>query len=256
MNGVKKYLAFVFFWSFLVLGCNSCGRDLKEEKRITIAAAANLQFVMPELTEAFTKKTGIDCTISVSSSGKLTAQISEGAPYDLFLSADMQYPNYLYSKGFGLKPPEIYAKGILVLWSITEENLSLERLKDAEIKHIAMANPELAPYGIPAKEILIKEGLWEVLQEKLVFGESISQTNQFIYTGVAEVGFTSKSSVLEKSLKGKGFWKEISSSEYQDIAQGILILKQSKNQDETKIFYDFVFSAEGREILKKYGYEV
>ena len=127
-------------------------------KKIAIAAAANLQFVIPELTEAFTNETGIGCTVSISSSGKLTAQITEGAPFDLFLSADMYYPNYLFQQGFGSKEPEVYAKGILVLWSMKEINLTLEGLTDPEIKHIAIANPELAPYGIPVKELLIKKG--------------------------------------------------------------------------------------------------
>jgi molybdate transport system substrate-binding protein len=253
---VIGHFVFSFFLATVLLGSVSCQRNPAEKEKIAIAAAANLQFVMPEMTEAFSKETGIECTVSLSSSGKLTAQIVEGAPFDVFLSADMHYPKYLYEKGFGLAQAEVYAKGILVLWSRTEEILTLDRLKDPDIKHIAIANPELAPYGIPAKAVLIKEGLWEVLQEKFVFGESISQTNQFIFTGAAEVGFTSKSSVLEKSLQNKGVWKEISPVMHEEIAQGILILRNSKNIEGAKKFRDFIFSLKGRKILKKYGYEV
>ncbi len=226
------------------------------KKKIAIAAAANLQFVIPELMEAFTQETGIDCSVSVSSSGKLTAQITEGAPFDLFLSADMYYPNYLFQEGFGYKEPEVYAKGILVLWSMKKMDLTVEGLTDPRIRHIAMANPDLAPYGIPAKELLRKKGMWELVQDKLVFGESISQTNQFIYTGVAEVGFTSKSSVLDENLRNKGTWKEIPPTAYNEISQGILILKNSENMEGAEKFYNFIFSIKGREILKKYGYEV
>jgi molybdate transport system substrate-binding protein len=234
----------------------SCDKAIDRKKKIAIAAAANLQFVIPELIEAFTKETGIACTVSISSSGKLTAQITEGAPFDLFLSADMYYPNYLFQEGFGYQEPEVYAKGILVLWSMEKMDLTIEELTDPEIKHIAIANPDLAPYGIPAKELLIKKGIWELVQDKLVFGESVSQTNQFIYTGVAEVGFTSKSSVLDENLKNKGAWKEIPPTEYKEISQGILVIKNSENIEEAKIFYNFIFSIKGREILKKYGYQV
>lgn len=256
MKLLVKNFVFVFFLSTLLLFSNACNQVNDGNKKIAIAAAANLQFVIPELTEAFTNETGIGCTVSISSSGKLTAQITEGAPFDLFLSADMYYPNYLFQQGFGSKEPEVYAKGILVLWSMKEINLTLEGLTDPEIKHIAIANPELAPYGIPVKELLIKKGIWKVLQDKLVFGESVSQTNQFIYTGVAEVGFTSKSSVLDENLKSKGVWKEIPPAEYKEISQGILVLKNSENQVGAEKFYNFIFSAKGREILKKYGYEV
>lgn len=251
-----KNFVFTFFLSTLALVSISCHRANEGKKKIAVAAAANLQFVIPELMEEFTKESGIDCTVSVSSSGKLTAQITEGAPFDLFLSADMYYPNYLFQQGFGSKEPEVYAKGILVLWSMKKMNLTLEGLTDPEIKHIAIANPELAPYGIPAKELLIKKGIWDVLQDKLVFGESVSQTNQFIYTGVAEVGFTSKSSVLDENLKSKGVWIEIPPDEYEEISQGILVLKNSEYREGAQKFYNFIFSARGKEILKKYGYEV
>ncbi len=249
-------LVFTFFLSTLLLASISCHQANEGENKVSIAAAANLQFVIPELMEAFTKESGIDCTVSISSSGKLTAQITEGAPFDLFLSADMYYPNYLFQQGFGSKEPEVYAKGILVLWSMKKMNLTLEGLADPQIKHIALANPELAPYGISAKELLIKKGIWEMLQGKFVFGESVSQTNQYIYTGVAEVGFTSKSSVLDQNLKSKGVWIEIPPTEYKEISQGILILKNSEQREGAQKFYNFIFSVKGREILKKYGYEV
>ena len=173
--------------------------------KITIAVAANMQFAMRALTHAFEKQNGITCDLIISSSGKLTAQIKAGAPYDLFVSADMKYPEDLYKSGFALEEPKIYAYGKLVLWSMDQEvKPSLAVLKTQAIKHIACANPKTAPYGVAAVEALKHYGLYNQVKSKLVYGESIAQTKQFIISESAELSFTAKSVVLSPDLKGSG----------------------------------------------------
>ena len=246
---INKGLAIIF--CVLIISCEKKGQD-----KLTIATAANMQFVMRELTKSFTEETSIECEIIVGSSGKISAQIKQGAPFDLFVSANMKYPEDLYNSGFTLMEPNIYAYGRLVMWTMSSSvNLSLEFLTSDKVKHIAVANPRIAPYGIPAVELLKKEGIYELVKDKLVFGESISQTNQFIISEVAEVGFTAKSVVLSPKMKENDNWIEMDIKSYTPIAQGVVILKnRSYHEEEALKFNEFLLSHKGGEILKKYGY--
>ena len=233
---------------------SSCNHS--EEESLNIATAANMQFAMEALVEAFEEKTKIDCEIILSSSGKLTAQIKEGAPYDVLISANMKFPNKLFTDSLTQGKPEIYAYGKLVLWS-TLENFtpSIQKLTDPKIKHIALANPKTAPYGEAAIELLQKLNLYKKLKDQLVFGESISQTNQFITSQAAEIGFTAKAVVLSPRLKDLGTWIELEENTYQPIEQGIVILKNRPSQiEKAKQFHTFIFSKEGQDILEQYGY--
>ena len=246
---ISKYLFIVY--CALFISCKNNSHD-----KFTVATAANMQFVMRELTESFTKETGIQCEIIVGSSGKLTAQIKQGAPFDLFVSANMKYPEDLYISGFTTKEPTIYAYGRLVLWTMSSSvNLSLNFLTSREVKHIAVANSRIAPYGIPAIEVLKKEGIYDEVKDKLVFGESISQTNQFITSEVAEVGFTAKSVVLSPNMKENDNWIEMNINSYKQIAQGAVILKnRNDHREAAQKFYDFLLSKKAGKILNKYGY--
>lgn len=225
---------------------------------ITIATAANMQFAMKALTHNFTKETGIKCDLIISSSGKLTAQIKSGAPYDLFVSADMKYPSELYKDGLALEKPKVYAYGKLVLWTMNNHiNPSLASLKMSKIKYIACANPKTAPYGLAAIQTLKHYGLYKSLKSKLVYGESIAQTNQFIISESAKVGFTAKSVVLSPKMKSKGKWIEVNPKSYSPIAQGVVILKQNKTLEaDARKFYEFLFSAKAKKILQDFGYTV
>jgi len=248
-----KFQPFTFLLClFLLISC-----EHQEKNKLTIATAANMQFAIDEIVNAFKSETGIECEIIVSSSGKLTAQIQEGAPFDIFISADMKYPNELYEKGLTKNKPEIYAKGNLILWTMKDDiEPSIAILETPEIKHIATANPKTAPYGIATKEVLIHYNISEKLNPKLVFGESIAQTNQFIALKAAEIGFTAKSVVLSPQMIGNGKWIEIDKNTYTPINQGITILKNGKfDIEQTKMFYNFLFSIKGKEILNKFGYE-
>lgn len=218
-----------------------------------------MQFAMNELVDAFTKESGILCDVVISSSGKLTAQIKEGAPYEVFVSADMKYPKELCQSGFTTSQPVIYAYGKLVLWSYSDQvRPSIDILTDDKISHIALANPKTAPYGEASIEVLNHYDIYDSVKHKLVFGESISQTNHFITTQSAEVGFTAKSVVLSPEMKEKGNWVEIDDATYSPIAQGMVIIKTKDKQklEWAEKFEAFMISEAGRDILKNFGYNV
>lgn len=244
---------FVLILMLILHGCSST----KEEK-LTIATAANMQFAMEELTQAFDQLTGINCEVITGSSGKLTAQIKEGAPFDVFVSADMKYPEELFRSGFSTQESKVYAFGKLILLSMHEHiHPTIDLLKEEQVKHIAVANPKTAPYGVATLEVLKKYGLQDSLKGKFVFGESVSQTNQFILSKVAEAGFTSKSVLMSENMQGKGNWLEIDENVYTPMAQGIVILNnRNTKRTEAQKFQDFLFSKKGKEILNKFGYSV
>jgi len=247
-----KYVIMSFF--IIILGCSN-----QENKRnITIATAANMQFVMEVIVEEFSKKTGITCELIIGSSGKLTAQIKEGAPYDVFVAANLKYPKEIYNSGFAKNPPKTYAYGKLVLWSAHQDkDLSIDMLTNDAIAHIAIANPKTAPYGIAALEVLNHYGVYDQLKNKLVFGESIAQVNQFVSSRAAEVGFTAMSVVQSPRMKNKGKWIAIEESSYLPIEQGIVMIKdEHKKNREAIAFYDFIFSAEAKKILTDFEYFV
>lgn len=232
------------------LGCHSSS---KPEKKLLIATAANMQFAMAQLTQIFTQETGIACEVIPASSGKLTAQIAAGAPYDVFVSADLAYPATLCKKGYALDTPKTCAFGQLVVWF--RKGQKPEQLHHISPKHVALANPETAPYGKAAKQTLQALGLDSLWQSKLVYGESISQVNQFVSTGVADMGFTAKSAVLH--LSHKGAWRAIPDSLYSPIRHGAVVLKGGRaKRVHARQFYDFLFSQKAKEILHKFGYSV
>ena len=245
----------IYLLSILCLFTLACRQN--QQSRLTIAAAANMQFAMKDLVKSFTATTGIKCETILGSSGKLTAQIMEGAPFDIFISADIKYPETLSDQGFSKNRPAVYAFGKLVLWSMVEGMIpSVELLNSPAIEHIALANPKTAPYGQAAIEVLNHYHSLDKTENKLVYGESIAQTNQFIISAAAEVGFTAKSVVLSPAMKGKGKWTELDQTIYSPIAQGVVILKGTKKEKEARQFFDFLFSEKGKNILKQFGYAV
>jgi len=215
------------------------------QTKLTVAAAANVQYVMNELVKDFENSTGIKTDIILNSSGKLTAQIKEGAPYDVFVSADMKYPQELYKSGYAVDSPKVYANGLLVLWTTQtgiKPGIDLQVLTSGSVKKIAIANPETAPYGVASVEAMNYYKVYDKVKDKLVYGESISQTNQYITSGSADIGFTAKSIVLSDEMKGKGSWVDINRKAYKSISQGAVILKHGNetNIDAAKKFYDYL----------------
>ena len=241
--------------AFTILFFSSC----KEEKSVTlnIATAANMQFAMEAITLAFAMETGIECNMIVSSSGKLTAQIREGAPFDILLSANMKYPRALYNDSLTVTQPRTYAYGKLVLWSLKKGVMpNIETTNLDTIQFVALANPKNAPYGQAAMQALQNKGYLPGIEDKLVYGESIAQTNQFIISGAADIGFTAKSVVLSNQIGTEGSWLEIGSKLYDPIAQGVVLLKGSEQQEAARQFYDFLFSERAQSILINFGYDI
>ena len=249
-----KYPLLCLLGIFLLASCS------RPNENVVVATAANVQFVMQELQKEFEKNSETRLEIVVGSSGKLTAQIREGAPFDLFVSADTRYPQEIFANGGAEVPPKVYARGALVLWSrdsTTTPELSM--LGNPEIKKIALANPETAPYGKAAVQVLQKAGLYDQTKPKLVYGESIAQTTQYIATGAADVGFTALSMVLSPEMKGQGRWAKLDSTTHDPIDQAAVLLRHSESspkRQKSQEFYDFLYSEKAKGILRKYGYSV
>ncbi len=243
----------------LFIGLTVFGK--KGYKKVTVAVAANMQYAMTALKTNFEKETGIRVEVILGSSGKLTQQIQEGAPFDVFISADTKYPQTLWQRKLTSDTPRVYAKGVLVLWTARNDlkpEVNLQLLLMENVKKIAIANPKTAPYGQAAVELLKHYKLYDALQQKFVYGESITQTNQFIMSQSADIGFTAKSAVLSDELKGKGSWVELDHKAYTEIDQAAVLLKHGveTNKDTSAKFYAYLFSAEAKKILKRFGYIV
>lgn len=243
-----------FIMLIISLSITSCGH--KENSTLLIAAASNTEFVMDELIQEFKKQTGISCELITGSSGKLSSQIKEHAPYDIFVSADIEYPAYLFDLGLTIEKPIHFASGRLVLWTLNDSIVpDINTLQSKQIKSIAISNPKHAPYGRAAKQSLKHHTIFnETIIKKLIWPENISQVNHFIFSGSVDIGFTSKSSVLAPKLKGKGQWTDINPSSYQPIKQSLVVLKNTRSKTAASSFKEFIISEKAKEILQKFGY--
>ena len=244
---------------FFILALHSL--SLLAQPKLTVAVAANMQYTIQELITEFNKTNKTKIDVVLGSSGKLTQQILNGAPFDLFISADVAFPQKLADNHFTLEVPKVYARGLLVLWSVNpaiQPAKDLKLLVSPKIKSIAIANPKTAPYGSAAEAILKKYNLYNIVSLKLVTGESITQTSQFIATQNADIGFTAKAIVISNEMKGKGKWVELNTSDYPPIEQAAALLKhaQQNNEAEAKKFYNFLYSAKAKGIYNKFGYIV
>jgi len=226
---------------------------------ITIAVAANVSYAIESLVSSFRKShPNIAVKVILGSSGKLTAQIKNGAPYGLFMSANMAYPYALYKDGIATTKPTIYAKGTLALLSVRERDFSqgLELLKAQNIQRVAIANPKTAPYGKATKEALLNAGIYKKIENKFVYGESIAQT--LLYTMRAtDIGIVAKSLLYSPRMsrfKENKNWISIENTLYTPIKQGVVLLQYAHNNQDYQKFYDFILSQEAKRILNNYGY--
>lgn len=245
---------------FLVLILNFFCIGFSKADTLSVAVAANVQFAFDDLKEEFKKQTGHELKGVFNSSGKFVSQIANGAPFDVFMSADMDYPNVLYQRGFSATAPKIYAYGSLVLW--TNKNMSLQSwqslLQSDKIRKIAIANPKTAPYGRETIRALKHFKLDAKLESRLVYAESISQVNQYIYSGLVDIGFTAKSVVVSAEMQAKGQWIDLPLESYTPIAQGVIILKHGRDNSPklAQQFYDFLSTAKAKAIFQKNGYAI
>ena len=243
-----KKLVFTFFSLTLLLFGD----------KINIAVAANVSYAIPQLIKEFNKiYPDIVVEPILGSSGKLTAQISHGASYGIFMSANMKYPQRLYERKIAISKPVVYAQGALAFLSVKKHDFSkgMELLKDKDIRVIATANPKTAPYGIAAKEAMKNAGVYNEIKHKFVYGESISQTVSYTVMA-ADIGLVAKSSLFSPKMSRfkKGInWIDVDKNLYTPINQGMVLLKQNK---DTKLFYDFILSEKAKEIFKEFGYSV
>lgn len=225
---------------------------------ITVAAAANLKYAMTDIAKEFTKDSGINVKIVTGASGKLTQQIMSGAPYDAFLSADVEYPAKLANGGYTTTPAQVYAYGTLVLWTNTGADLNkgVAIVTDPTVKKIAIANPKTAPYGIEAMNAMKYYQLSEAASSKIVTAESISQVATYVTSKSVDIGFMAKSIVLSPEMKTVGKWVEIDPKSYNTIDQAMVGLKNAspENQIAAKKFLRFMYSAKAKGILKASGY--
>jgi molybdate transport system substrate-binding protein len=223
---------------------------------LSVAVAANMTQAMEEVRKGFTADTGVELALTPGASGKFAAQIANGAPFDLFVSADMDYPEKLFKNGLAAGKPVRYAVGTLILWTLKDIDLSqgLAALADPSCKKIAVADPQTAPYGRQAVAALKAAGLYERLSGKLVYGDSISQTNQFVTSQAADAGFVARSIVETGQWKGKGRWIEVDRKLYTPIDQGLVVLKPGADKKSARRLRDYILGKKGRAILKRYGY--
>jgi molybdate transport system substrate-binding protein len=243
---------------FLILFFSQIFASSANAQTLRVAAAADLQFVLPDLAAQYEKQTGTKLAIAYGSSGNFFAQIQNGAPFDLFFSADLDYPKKLVQAGFAASNSlQIYAAGRLALWlppdSPLDPSAELKTLLDPRVQKIAIANPEHAPYGRAAVAALQNAGLYDQLKPKLVFGENISQAAQFVQSGSAQAGLIALSLALSPAMKNGKRW-DIPPDHYPSMEQAVVLLKSSPNKQAAVSFLAFLKTPQARATFERYGY--
>jgi len=226
-------------------------------EKITIAAAADLKFAMDEIVASF-KETNAEDDVEViyGSSGKFHTQIRQGAPYDLYFSADIAFLRALGQAGLAASEVKPYAFGRIVLWSagMDASKMTLESLLDEKVTRIAIANPRHAPYGKRAEEALRAARLWEKVEPKLVYGENIAHTAQFVQSGNAQVGIIALALAVNPELSGKGGYWLIPDELHEPLEQGFIITKRAAGNVLAQRFSDYMGSNPARAVMRKYGF--
>ena len=231
-------------------------------QEITVAAAADMSAALPQLVEAYTKKTGRTVKLSFGASGNLTNQIRNGTPFDVFFSADEEYPQQLISEGLASKDTLYrYAIGRLVLWVPNDSPLDLSKigiqaLLDPSVKKISIANPATAPYGRAAAAALRHFGIYDQVSSRLVLGENVSQAAQFVESGNAQAGLIALSHALAPAMKDKGRYWTVPLDAYPTLNQAAVVLSRSKQGDAARRFLEFLRSPEAASLLSSYGFSL
>ena len=240
----------------ILLAAASCAAQ-----EITVAAAADLQFAMADIAARYQKETGKTVKLTFGSSGNFFQQIQNGAPFDVFFSANLDYAKKLDAAGLA-EPGTLYqyATGKIVIWAPSDSKLDISAglavLTNPAIKKIAIANPQHAPYGQAAVAALKKEGVYDKVAVRFVLGENISQTASFVVSGAADVGIVALSLALSPTMKDKGRYIEIPAADYPAIEQACVVLKSSKEKETAKAFVNYIKTPASAELLRRYGFEV
>lgn len=219
-----------------------------------MAVASNFNLPMEKIVAEFQKETGHKISVSYGSTGRFYTQIVNGAPFEVLLAADEEHPQKLLALGFAQAQSDfVYAIGKLALWSPKEGFIDTQGavLKGGVFNHLSIASPQLAPYGAAAEQVLKKRGLWETLQDKIIYGESLAQAHQFVASGNAELGFVSVSQV--KNAKGS-VWI-VPQEDYKSLKQKAVLLKVGKNKKAAGLFLKLLRSEKARLLIQEFGYE-
>jgi len=230
-----------------------------QKQKVRVAAAADLKFAMSDLARRYEEQSGNRVDATYGSSGNFFSQIQNGAPFDVFFSADIDYPRKLEAAGLA-EPGTLYqyAVGRIVIWMPADSRVDVAKqewaaLLDASVQRIAIANPEHAPYGRAAVAALRKAGIYEHVSAKLVYGDNISQAAQFVQSGNAQAGIVALSLATSPAMKDGKRW-EIPAAMHSPIQQAALVLKGAQNKEAARAFLEFVKSEAGRATLVKYGF--
>lgn len=236
-----------------VAACGSTTTET-EDRTVLVAAAANLDRAIPQLVAAFEAETGIQAVVSLGSTANLTQQIANGAPFDLFLSADTaQIDKLIGSRMADGASKRVYARGRLALWTLADSPLELDGpdvLVSSDVDFISIANPKFAPYGAAAYEALENLGYAERLKDKIVYGQSISMAHQYASSGNADVSITA----LSLALDTDGHWLELDGALYKPIEQAMAVMTGAPHEDSARAFAEFLMGSDAQTILEKFGY--
>ncbi|HWS85898.1 MAG TPA: molybdate ABC transporter substrate-binding protein [Pyrinomonadaceae bacterium] len=247
-------LAALFCAGFLLAGCRGETASSARPQTLTVSAASDLTPAFQEMGKLFEQREGTKVTFNFGSTGQLTQQIEQGAPVDLFAAANVSFVEGLEKKGLVVPGTRaLYAQGRITLWTRGDGALKLERVEDLarpEFKKVAIANPEHAPYGAAAREALQTAGVWEAVAPKLVYGENISQTLQYAESGNVDAAIVA----LSLSTQSEGRWVLIPAELHKPLNQALAVIKATKHEQEARRFAAFVNSAEGRGVMRKYGF--
>jgi len=240
---------------------SDCASSTPAAATVTVAAAADLKFAMDDLVVQFAKPhPTITVTVTYGSSGNFFSQLSNGAPFDLFLSADADFPRQLATAGHTLPDSEfLYAVGRIVLWVPQASPLDVQRhgmgaLKDPSVRHIAIANPRHAPYGRAAEAAMRSLGVYDDVKAKLVFGENVAQTAQFVQSGAADAGIIALALAMAPAMQQAGKYWDVPLDAYPRMDQGGVIMKAARDPAAARALREFVLSPTGRTTLKRHGF--
>ena len=246
--------------SCIAMATTAVAAQENSTRELTVAAAADLSTVLQQIGDNYEKKSGVKVKLSFGASGALTQQIQNGAPFDLFFSADMDYPRHLIDTGNADAASLYqYAVGKLVLWVPADSSLDVEHrgmnaLLDPSVKKIAIANPQHAPYGRAAVAALKHAGLYDQLSNRLVLGESVSQAAQFAESGNAQAGFVALAHAVAPGMSGKGKYWEVPAEYYPPLAQGAIVLSHSQHKKEAADFLEYIKTKEADDLFRKAGF--
>lgn len=228
-------------------------------EKITVAAAADLKFAMHDIVTAFkAANPGDEIEVIYGSSGKFKTQIQQGAPFDLFMSADIAFARELARAGFAATEAKAYALGRIVLWSSSQDasKMTLANLTDSKITRISIANPKHAPYGKRAEEALRASGLWEKVEHKLVYGENVAHAAQFVQSGNAQVGIIALALALSPELASKGAYAAVPDKLHTPLEQGVIVTKRAQGSLLARRFADYLSTPAAHALLVRYGFVV